>query len=112
MNYFSATAFLYGIPFGFFFSFGLGPVFFTLIQSSLQYGFRKAAYIIIGVVVADLVMLGIAYSGMSALLPESLDVSFWANLIGGIVLLALGTSFLLKKPNSMSGLKTPLIIIF
>jgi L-lysine exporter family protein LysE/ArgO len=97
LNNFSLSAFLYGIPVGFFFSFGMGPVFFTLIQSSLQYGFRKAAYIIIGVVLADIIMLGIAYSGMSALLPEKLDVSFWASLIGGIVLLALGTSFLLKK---------------
>jgi L-lysine exporter family protein LysE/ArgO len=97
MNNFSLTAFLAGIPVGFFFSFGMGPVFFTLIQSSLQYGFRKAAYIIIGVVLADIIMLGIAYSGMSAFLPENLDVSFWASLIGGIVLLALGIAFLLKK---------------
>ena len=77
MNNFSLSAFLAGIPVGFFFSFGLGPVFFTLIQSSLVYGFRKATYMIIGVVVADLMMLGIAYSGMSAFLPESVDVSFW-----------------------------------
>jgi L-lysine exporter family protein LysE/ArgO len=97
LNNFSLTAFLAGIPVGFFFSFGMGPVFFTLIQSSLQYGFRKAAYTIIGVVLADIIMLGIAYSGMSAFLPENLDVSFWASLIGGIVLLVLGTSFLLKK---------------
>ena len=97
MNNFSLSAFLYGIPVGFFFSFGMGPVFFTLIQSSLQYGFRKAAYVIIGVVLADVIMLGIAYSGMKALLPETVDVSFWAELIGGIVLLALGTSFLVKK---------------
>jgi L-lysine exporter family protein LysE/ArgO len=98
LSNFSLSAFLYGIPVGFFFSFGMGPVFFTLIQSSLQYGFRKAAYIIIGVVLADVIMLGIAYSGMSAFLPDNLDVSFWASLIGGIVLLVLGISFLLKKP--------------
>lgn len=97
MNYFSISAFLYGLPVGFFFSFGLGPVFFTLIQSSLQYGFRKAAYIIIGVMLADLIMLGIAYSSMQAFLPKELDVSFWTELIGGVVLLALGISFLLKK---------------
>jgi L-lysine exporter family protein LysE/ArgO len=97
LNYFSPSAFLYGIPVGFFFSFGLGPVFFTLIQSSLQYGFRKAAYIIIGVVLADIIMLAIAYSGINAFLPDSVDVGFWAELIGGIVLLVLGISFLIKK---------------
>ena len=99
VNDFSISAFLYGLPVGFFFSFGLGPVFFTLIQSSLQYGFRKAAYIIIGVVLADLIMLGIAYSSMKAFLPKNLDVSFWTELIGGIVLLALGISFSLKKSS-------------
>ena len=68
-----------------------------MIQSSLQYGFRKAAYIIIGVVLADVIMLTVAYSGMKAFLPETLNVSFWTELIGGIVLLALGVSFLIKK---------------
>ncbi len=97
MNNFSLSAFLYGIPVGFLFSFGFGPVFFTLIQSSLRYGFRKAAFIVIGVLLGDLLMLGIAFSSMKAFLPEKLDVSFWVDLIGGIVLLALGTSFLLKR---------------
>ncbi len=100
MDNFSISAFLYGIPIGFIFSFGLGPVFFTLIQSSVTYGFRKALYIIIGVVNADLIMLAVAYSGIALLLPKDIDVSFWVELIGGILLLALGIGTLLKKSNT------------
>jgi L-lysine exporter family protein LysE/ArgO len=100
LDNFSISAFLYGIPIGFLFSFGLGPVFFTLIQSSIMYGFRKAMYIIIGVVIADLIMLAVAYSGITLLLPKDIDVSFWVELVGGILLLGLGIGTLLKRSNT------------
>ena len=58
-QYVSFSAFLYGLPVGFAFSFALGPVFFSLIKASLEYGFRAAVSIAIGVIVADLVLLGI-----------------------------------------------------
>jgi L-lysine exporter family protein LysE/ArgO len=100
LDNFSISAFLYGIPIGFLFSFGLGPVFFTLIQSSITYGFRKALYLIIGVVIADLIMLGVAYSGIALFLPKDIDVSFWVELIGGLLLLGLGIGTLMKKSNT------------
>ena len=90
MHYFSIKAFLSGIPIGFLFSFALGPVFFTIIKTSLERGFRSTIPITIGVILADLVLLGLAYSGVQAIIPEGVDFSFWAELGGGSFLITLG----------------------
>ena len=90
MHYFSIKAFLYGIPIGFIFSFALGPVFFTIIKTSLERGFKSTIPITIGVVLADLVLLALAYSGLEAFIPKDLHISFWVNLIGGLFLIILG----------------------
>lgn len=90
MHYFSIKAFLYGIPIGFLFSFALGPVFFTIIKTSLERGFRSTIPITIGVILADLVLLGLAYSGVEAFIPQGVDISFWVELIGGLFLIILG----------------------
>jgi threonine/homoserine/homoserine lactone efflux protein len=97
-QYFSISAFLYGLPVGFAFSFALGPIFFSLIKTSLEYGFRAAVSIALGVIVADLILLGIAYGGVETFLPKNnVDVTFWVQLLGGLLLLGLGMSTMLKK---------------
>jgi threonine/homoserine/homoserine lactone efflux protein len=53
---FSTKAFLLGLPVGFLFSFAMGPIFFMLLQSSLENGLRYAVFMIFGVVVADAVL--------------------------------------------------------
>jgi threonine/homoserine/homoserine lactone efflux protein len=94
----SFSAFLYGIPVGFAFSFALGPVFFSLIKASLDYGFRAAVSIALGVIAADLVLLAIAYGGVEAFLPKSnVDVTFWVQLLGGLLLLGIGIGTIIKK---------------
>ena len=100
---FSLSAFLYGLPVGFAFSFALGPVFFSLIKASLENGFRAAVYIAIGVVVADLVLLGIAYGGVETLLPTSVDVAFWTELFGGLLLIGIAIATIMKKPKNTEG---------
>jgi threonine/homoserine/homoserine lactone efflux protein len=103
LTYFSFNAFLYGLPTGFLFSFALGPVFFTLISCSLEYGFRFAIYIALGVILADIVLLGIAYSGIEVLIPPQLNVAFWVQLFGGVLLMGLGISNFYKKVRSTEG---------
>lgn len=93
----SLSAFLYGLPVGFAFSFALGPVFFSLIKSSLEDGFKSAVYIAIGVVLADVVLLGIAYGGVEAFLPTGVDVAFWTQLFGGVLLIGIGIATIRKK---------------
>ena len=100
---FSLSAFLYGLPVGFAFSFALGPVFFSLIKASLEHGFRAALYIAIGVIVADLVLLGIAYGGVETLLPSGVNVAFWTELFGGLVLIGIAIATITKKPKNTEG---------
>ena len=100
---FSISAFLYGLPVGFAFSFALGPVFFSLIKASLENGFRSAVYIAIGVIVADMILLGIAYGGVQTLLPNNMNVAFWTQLLGGSFLLGIGIATILKKPQNTEG---------
>lgn len=103
-SYVSVSAFLYGLPVGFAFSFALGPVFFSLIKASLEYGFRAAISIALGVILADLVLLGIAYGGVEAFLPKSdMSVTFWVQLLGGLLLLSIGLATILKKRKNTEG---------
>jgi L-lysine exporter family protein LysE/ArgO len=101
---FSINAFLWGLPIGFAFSFALGPVFFSLIKASLERGFRAAVSIALGVILADVVLLGFAYGGVETFLPKgNLDVTFWVQLVGGLFLMGLGASNLLKKTQNTEG---------
>jgi threonine/homoserine/homoserine lactone efflux protein len=102
-NIFSFPAFFYGLPVGFAFCFALGPVFFSLIKASLEHGFRSAVYVAIGVVLADTVLLGIAYGGIEAFLPNHIDVAFWVQLLGGLLLLGIGVATMTKKPKNTEG---------
>ena len=97
MNIFSAKAFFSGIPIGFLFSFALGPVFFTIIKTSLERGFRSTIPITVGVILADLVLLALAYSGVEAFMPTGVDVSFWVDICGGVFLIVLGVFGILNR---------------
>ncbi|MBL7814452.1 MAG: LysE family transporter [Saprospiraceae bacterium] len=100
---FSLSAFLYGLPVGFAFSFALGPVFFSLIKASLENGFRAAIYIAGGVILADLALLGIAYGGVQAFLPSGMNVAFWTQLFGGLLLIGIGLATVFKKTKNTEG---------
>ena len=100
---FSIRAFLSGVPIGIVFSFALGPVFFSIIKTSLQNGFRSAVWISLGVIVADLTLLGFAYSSVEAFLPKGMDVAFWIQLIGGILLLGVGIRTIYKSDENTEG---------
>jgi threonine/homoserine/homoserine lactone efflux protein len=103
-SYFSLSAFLYGLPVGFAFSFALGPVFFSLIKTSLERGFRAAVSIAFGVIVADVILLAIAYGGVDAFLPKNnVNVTFWVQILGGLLLLGLGIATMIKKPQNTEG---------
>ena len=93
-----------GIPIGFAFSFALGPVFFTIIKTSLDRGFRSTIPISIGVILADLVLLGLAYSGLEAFIPKGMDISFWVSLGGGAFLIVMGL-FTIHRRNRVSIVK-------
>jgi threonine/homoserine/homoserine lactone efflux protein len=77
---------LLGIPWGIFLSFMIGPVFFILLETSIIKGFRAAIVFDMGVVVGDIVFIGIAYLGSYRLI-QSLKDKPALFIFGGILMI-------------------------
>jgi threonine/homoserine/homoserine lactone efflux protein len=80
---------LSGIPWGIFLSFMIGPVFFILLETSILKGFRAAIVFDLGVILGDIVFIGIAYLGSYRLI-QSLKDKPALFIFGGIMMLAYG----------------------
>ena len=83
---------------GFGLAFMAGPVFFTLIETSITKGVRAAITFDLGVVLADVMFIFISYYGSVSLLRKIQDDPR-IFLIGGIVLIGYGlyTVFIKKQ---------------
>jgi threonine/homoserine/homoserine lactone efflux protein len=94
---------LSGIPWGIFLSFMVGPVFFILLETSIIKGFRAALVFDLGVVLGDIVFIGIAYLGSYRLI-QSLKDKPALFIFGGILMLVYGIiSFIrLKKEEKIN----------
>ncbi|MDI1306056.1 LysE family translocator [Flavobacterium sp. ZT3R17] len=94
---------LSGIPWGIFLSFMVGPVFFILLETSIIKGFRAALVFDLGVVLGDIVFIGIAYLGSYRLI-QSLKDKPALFIFGGILMLVYGIiSFVrLKKEEKVN----------
>ncbi|MGM0635522.1 MAG: LysE family translocator [Bacteroidota bacterium] len=93
---------LSAIPLGLFLAFLLGPVFFVLIETAAIKGFRAALIFDIGVIIADIVFLAIAYFGTSKLLMQLKDDPALF-LFGGTVLTTYGIiTFIKTKKRALN----------
>ncbi|MFV8331849.1 LysE family translocator [Flavobacterium sp. GSP14] len=94
---------LAGIPWGIFLSFMIGPVFFILLETSIIKGFRAALVFDLGVVLGDIVFIGIAYLGSYRLI-QSLKDQPALFIFGGVLMVAYGIiSFIqLKKEEKIN----------
>ena len=94
---------LAGIPWGIFLSFMIGPVFFILLETSIVKGFRAALVFDLGVILGDIVFIGIAYLGSFRLI-QSLKDDPALFIFGGIIMLVYGIiSFIkLKKEQKIN----------
>ncbi len=78
-----------GIPLGIFLSFLIGPVFFVLLETSAVKGFRAALVFDIGVVLADILFIAVAYfSSYRLILTIKNDPAIF--IFGGISMLTYG----------------------
>ena len=91
---------LAAIPLGFFLAFLLGPVFFVLLETAAIKGFRAALFFDLGVILADVVFLFIAYLSTSKLL-KSLKDDPALYIFGGVILATYGIMTFLKTKKSM-----------
>jgi len=89
-----------GIPLGIFLSFMIGPVFFVLLETSITKGFRAALVFDLGVILADVFFIGVAYLGSYRLI-QSLKDDPAMFIFGGFVMVIYGaiTYFKLREAH-------------
>ncbi len=98
---------LSGMPLGFFLAFLLGPVFFVLLETAAIKGFRAAISLDIGVIMADMVFITIAYLSTTKIL-ERLKDDPALFIFGGMILATYGImSFLQTKKVLQTDEETP-----
>ena len=89
---------LSAIPLGFFLSFMIGPVFFVLLETSVIKGFRAALVFDLGVVVADVIFILIAFFSSYKLIQSIKDdPALFA--FGGLVMLTYGIISFIRNKN-------------
>lgn len=74
----------------------IGPVFFMLLTSSLNYGFKSGIAVAAGVFVSDILCVLICYFGFYSFL-ERLHLQTWFSILGALVLAFIGASYLFKE---------------
>ena len=81
---------------GFILSIMIGPVFFVLLETSVVKGFRAALTFDLGVVLADIIFIFIAYFSSYRLI-QSIKDDPALFIFGGLVMLTYGIISFLKK---------------
>ncbi len=95
---------------GFGLAFMVGPVFFTLIETSITKGIKAAIIFDLGVVLADIVFILIAYFGSVAVLQEIQDDPR-IFLIGGMVLIVYGLFTIFYKKSKKIVTDRELVVV-
>lgn len=93
------------IPLGFFLSFMIGPVFFVLLETSAIKGFRAAIVFDLGVLLADVLFITVAYFSSFQLL-ENLSNQPGLYVFGGVILLVYGINTFVKKDSKKKARQT------
>jgi len=84
------------IPLGFLLSFMIGPVFFVLLETSATKGLRAALIFDLGVILADILFITVAYFSSFQLL-QNLSNQPGLYVFGGVILLTYGIITFKKK---------------
>lgn len=96
------SIFLLGILWGLFLTILIGPIFFALIQTGIEQGFRAGFVVGLGIWMSDLIfILGIYYSlAYFIAVSEGENFELYLGLIGGTILISFGLgTFFSKPPN-------------
>lgn len=93
---------LKGIQLGFLLAFLVGPVFFTIIQTSLERGFWNGTLVAVGVSLSDTLYVAICYFGLFQFLNEPSSKIYMA-YIGGAILILFGVYHIFVKARRSKG---------
>jgi threonine/homoserine/homoserine lactone efflux protein len=92
---------LNGIASGLLLALLIGPVFFTIIQTSIERGFRNGFFVAVGVSLSDAIYIAICYLGVYQLF-DSVQFKTYMAYFGGGVLLVMGFYYLIIKSRRLA----------
>jgi threonine/homoserine/homoserine lactone efflux protein len=92
---------LQGIQFGVVLAFLIGPVFFTILQTSIEKGFFYGVMVAIGISLSDIMYVAICYLGLIKLVNNPTNHLYLA-VGGGAILIAFGIYHIFIKGRSKS----------
>ncbi len=87
------------IPFGIILAFTIGPVFFVLLETSATKGFKSALIFDLGVILADVLFIIVAFFSTNKLLDKIKDDPNFL-VFGGVLLVAYGLISFIKTSKS------------
>ncbi|WP_299548957.1 LysE family transporter [Seonamhaeicola sp.] len=90
---------LTAIPFGIILAFTIGPVFFVLLETGATKGFRRALIFDLGVILADILFILVAFFSTNRLLDRVKDDPNFL-IFGGVLLIAYGIISFIKTSKS------------
>jgi threonine/homoserine/homoserine lactone efflux protein len=92
---------LNGVISGIVLAFLIGPVFFTILQTSIERGFLSGFYVALGVSLSDAFYISICYLGVYQIYDEGNFKEYLA-YFGGGVLLVMGLYYLIIKSRKLA----------
>ncbi len=92
------SLFIEGIVLGIVPVFFVGPVLFTLLDTSLQSGFRAGARVALGIAASDVVAITLCAVGLGPILTDP-SGQLALELIGGLILFGFGTTLALRATH-------------
>lgn len=83
------------------FCFSFGPAFFSLLQTSIHYGFKRAAPFAFGIFVADSFIVFLMLTVLKNVDMVSVLRNVWVASIAGVVIFSMGLYTLFKRPKRL-----------
>jgi threonine/homoserine/homoserine lactone efflux protein len=105
---------LKGLLLGFTLSFMIGPLFFSIVEATLDRGYRAGLAVAAGIWCSDILFILAVQKGMEAMkhIVALNGFRFWAGIVGGLMLIAFGLATWLngKKTNSASAKEQQILV--
>lgn len=90
-----ALPLLNGIMYGLILAMLIGPVFFALIRTSIDKGFKSGAYLALGIALSDALAATVVYFGVSRFTDSSV-FEVYLGWVGGLLMIAFGAAPFVK----------------
>lgn len=83
----------------------VGPVFFTLLQNTLEKGRTAGLMVALGIIVSDVVAVALCIAGTVAFL-QKVENTTYVSIAGAVILFAIGGRYIISPSNNTEGKPT------